>query len=127
MRRELKQRVDQAKEGVGEKHRWKPGESGNPKGRPPGTDARDLARAHTDAAIGTLVKALRDHRLCVSAAVALLDRGWGKPKETVEAAHAHLMLGGIDAPPLPETLEAWLLRRRAELDLKLEPPQGNAD
>lgn len=81
--------------------------------------ARDLARLHTDEAIATLVEALKDRRNCVQAAIALLDRGWGKPKEQVEQTNFNIDLGGIDAPPLPETLEEWLARRRTELDKQL--------
>jgi hypothetical protein len=57
---------------------WKPGQSGNPGGRPKGVAA--LARAHTAEAIETLVRALRsdDERVAVTAAATLLDRGWGK-------------------------------------------------
>lgn len=98
---------------------WEPGQSGNPKGRPPGTRARDLARAHTDEAIETLVGALKDKRTCVPAAIALLERGWGKPKEQVEQVNFNVDMGGIDAPPLPETLDEWLARRRTELDKQL--------
>jgi hypothetical protein len=125
--RELDKARDEKQQPSSGPHRWKPGESGNPKGRPPGIDARDLARTHTEAAIVTLVHALRDKRLCVAAACALLDRGWGKPREQIEQANLHLHLGGIDGPPLPETLEQWLQRRRSELDLRLEPPAGEAD
>jgi HEAT repeat protein len=56
---------------------FQPGQSGNPAGRPKGIEA--LARAHTPAAIAALVDALRSPKERVSAAVALLDRGWGKP------------------------------------------------
>jgi hypothetical protein len=61
------------------------GVSGNPGGRPRAAlDVQALAREHTLEAVTTLVKALSNERLCVTAAVALLDRGWGKPKEHVE-------------------------------------------
>lgn len=56
------------------------GVSGNPGGRPRAElDVQALAREYTPQAIATLVKALDDERLCVSAAVHLLDRGWGRP------------------------------------------------
>lgn len=58
---------------------WKPGQSGNPGGRPKAAiNVRDLARAQTERAIVALIEALDDPRLKVSAAQALLDRGWGK-------------------------------------------------
>jgi hypothetical protein len=50
------------------------------------TDIRSLARAHTDTAIKTLAGIMQQseapHSARVSAAVALLDRGWGKPHQT---------------------------------------------
>jgi hypothetical protein len=55
------------------------GVSGNPAGRPRGIEL--LAREHTPAAIAALVAALSQPRERVAAAVALLDRGWGKPKQ----------------------------------------------
>jgi hypothetical protein len=51
-------------------------------------DIRSLARAHTETAIKTLAGIMQQPdapaAARVSAAQALLDRGWGKPKETVE-------------------------------------------
>jgi HEAT repeat protein len=60
---------------------FQPGQSGNPAGRPKGIEA--LAREHTPAAIAALVDALRSPKERVPAAVALLDRGWGKPSQTI--------------------------------------------
>lgn len=58
---------------------WKPGQSGNPGGRPKGIAA--LAREHTDSALGVLVAGLKsaDERVQIVAAKEILDRGWGKP------------------------------------------------
>lgn len=61
-----------------------PGISGNPGGRPK-DEARvaELARSYTSEAINTLVELMRhgrDERVRGTAALALLDRGWGKPK-----------------------------------------------
>lgn len=58
-----------------------PGRSGNPSGRPK-SDRRieALARKHTAEAIAALVLALQDRGTRVAAACALLDRGWGKPR-----------------------------------------------
>lgn len=70
---------------------WKPGQSGNPNGRPPiPQDVRDAARALTIEAIEALRKALADPRSRVAASVALLDRGWGKPNQTIEEVTATL-------------------------------------
>lgn len=59
--------------------KWKPGQSGNPGGRPKGIAA--LARAHTDKALEVLVEGMDndDPRVRVTAAKEVLDRGWGKP------------------------------------------------
>jgi hypothetical protein len=62
---------------------FKPGQSGNPGGRPR-SDVTSLARQHTAEAIAALVAALASPRERVAAAVALLDRGWGKPKHQLE-------------------------------------------
>lgn len=58
---------------------WKPGQSGNPGGRPKGIAAK--AREHTDAALQVLVDGLSDEdtRVQIAAAKELLDRGYGKP------------------------------------------------
>lgn len=74
--------------GISTKQRGKPfvkGKSGNPSGRPKVNGVvQELARKHTAAAIKALVDALSDEKLKVSAAQALLDRGWGKPNQTTE-------------------------------------------
>lgn len=82
---------------------FKPGVSGNPGGRPK-MDAtiRDLARTYTAEAIETLAQIMRNRNAPpsarVSAACAILDRGWGKPAQFVE----NLTVGA--------TLEDFLLR-----------------
>jgi hypothetical protein len=63
---------------------FKPGQSGNPGGRPKrSVDLRRLARERTVDAIATLINVMRNPRAAsaarVSAAAALLDRGWGRP------------------------------------------------
>lgn len=67
--------------------RFKPGQSGNPGGRPKEeVHVRELARQHGPAAIQALVNALGDPRTRVAAAAALLDRGYGRPAQTVAMA-----------------------------------------
>ena len=63
------------------------GKSGNPGGRPKEVaEVKALARAHTTTAINMLVSIARSNNATdaarVSACIALLDRGWGKPDKT---------------------------------------------
>ena len=68
------------------------GQSGNPGGRPRDEQkVAELARSYTTEAIETLVELMRsgnDERVRGTAAQALLDRGWGKPKVEVMAGVA---------------------------------------
>ena len=75
---------------------WKPGQSGNPSGRPKvNTELRAKARAHTDAAINALVEVLSSKKASPSARVmaanSLLDRGYGRPESSLTAL--------IETPP----------------------------
>lgn len=72
---------------------WTKGQSGNPGGRSPrvgpnGETVAQLARLHTADCIARMVQVLRGHDddLALKAAQALLDRGWGKPKESMDLA-----------------------------------------
>jgi hypothetical protein len=85
---------------------FQPGQSGNPGGRPKGIEA--LAREHTPAAIAALVDALRSPKERVGAAVALLDRGWGKPTVTVEGNLDMLHSYVLRAPTPTESADEWL-------------------
>ena len=69
---------------------FKPGQSGNPGGKakvtlPDGRTLTDLAREHTPKAVEALVAVLENSEASdaakVSAATAILDRGWGRPKQ----------------------------------------------
>ena len=77
---------------------WVKGQSGNPGGRPKQIgEVRDLAREHTEEAIGTLVGIMQDEGAPASArlqaAQAILDRGWGRPSQAVEVdSRSHLTL-----------------------------------
>ncbi len=69
---------------------FKPGQSGNPLGRPKSDYAiREIAKQHTSAAIQTLVEIASNPKAAdaarVQAANALLDRGWGKPHQYTES------------------------------------------
>ena len=68
------------------------GRSGNPGGRPKDEQkVAELARSYTREAIETLAELMRsskDGRVRGTAAQALLDRGWGKPKVEVVSDEA---------------------------------------
>jgi len=74
---------------------FKPGQSGNPGGRPRKTPemrhVEDLAKEHTGKAVQGIVELMEspDHRVRLAACEEILNRGWGKPRERVEAAIAH--------------------------------------
>jgi len=89
------------------------GKSGNPGGRPKGDpELKELARAHTKTAIDTLVTIMTSKKAAaaarVSASTALLDRGYGKPQQSVEFSEKP----DRDASELTEAqLDALILER----------------
>jgi len=84
---------------------FQPGQSGNPGGRAKGIGP--LAREHTPAALAALVDALRNPKERVPAAIALLDRGWGKPVTTIEG-NVEVRNYVLRAPSPVESTHEWL-------------------
>jgi len=101
---------------------WQKGmASPNPGGRPKALhDVQELARQHTETAINTLAEIMHDekapHNARLSAAEALLARGWGRPiQPTVQAS------GGV------LTFEEWIensKNRPAKSWTKRSPSRG---
>lgn len=63
-----------------------PGTTGNSKGRPKDeVDVKELAKAHTQEAIDRLVYWMKSDnaKASTSASTTLLDRGWGKPGQSI--------------------------------------------
>lgn len=112
------------KEGRTSLGRFPPGVSGNPKGRalkPPEILAVEAAaRIHTMEALDTLVACMRcdDPRVRVIAANSILDRGHGKPMQSISGRIEHL---DITAAHL-EALQHLTQRHRGPVtDLPLQP------
>ena len=81
--------------------KFQPGKSGNPGGRPKNlADVQELARCYTKKAIETLAAIMQNEKTPpaarVSAASAILDRGYGKPPQ----AYADADGGGLDLAKL---------------------------
>jgi uncharacterized protein DUF5681 len=111
---------------------FKKGQSGNPGGRPKShREITQLALEGSEHAIRRLIAltSSKDERVALSACIAVLDRGIGKPVQTVAGDAANpIAMGGkiemvvvdpkptIDRPP-EETREQWIARRTKELGL----------
>ncbi len=93
---------------------WQPGQSGNPSGLPKGVaEVRAAAREHTALAILTLAEiagnAEAPPSARVSAAEALLDRGWGKSVQPVDL-HDNRPLASVPAERIIAALDALAVR-----------------
>ena len=67
--------------------KFEKGKSGNPGGRPKeNSEVRAAARLHGMTAIDKLVELINsdDQRIAVAASQAILDRGFGKPSQSME-------------------------------------------
>ena len=68
---------------------WTKGQSGNPGGRPRSEhDVSAMCRALTPRIVAALDQALDDPRSRVASATILLERGWGKVPQPVDASSA---------------------------------------
>jgi hypothetical protein len=97
------------------KGRFAPGCCPNPGGRPKAEHRiTDLAREYTIEAIETLAEIMQDEEqpanARLAAAVALLDRGWGKPP---------IQTFNVTTNVSMRELEARLLENKAEVDGKI--------
>ena len=92
---------------------WQPGQSGNPKGRPSiKGEVETLARTYTVEALETLADLMRNSssdNVRAAAANALLNRGWGLPRQAIDGSLAV-------QPAEPKPLEQMSL---AELNAEL--------
>ena len=87
------------------------GRSGNPGGRPKVVaEVKELARAHTREAIETLVSIMSNPKAApaarVSAANALLDRGYGKPPQHITGEGGPSFV--VRLPEPAKNAEEWL-------------------
>jgi hypothetical protein len=98
----------------GNRTSWQPGQTGNPGGRPRKTpEAREIeepARSKSKAAIQRLASIVRTGKDsdAIRASEALLDRGFGRPQQSIE--HSASGKGGFTlnvkvAPPEPKRLD----------------------
>ena len=96
---------------------FKPGKSGNPGGRLKGVsklvvaDVRALARTYGEDAIEALVSIMGNAKTPpaarVAAAIAVLDRGWGKPSQRMDMAGGLTLESLIMANLIPDRRRAY--------------------
>jgi hypothetical protein len=95
---------------------FKPGESGNPGGRPKVLKhVQEAAREHSSDAIKVLSAIMNNAKAPaaarISAASALLDRGYGKPLQAVDSTNVNVIYAISDQPA---TIEEWVAEHVVE-------------
>jgi hypothetical protein len=68
-------------------------------------DVQQLAREYTSEAVEALVRGLQDPKCYIAAAVALLERGWGKPTQPIasdEERPVAIHFSWASDPPEPQ-------------------------
>jgi hypothetical protein len=92
--------------------------SGNPGGRPKlPEELRELFRAKGPEALEVLTRCLQssDERIAIAAATAILDRGYGKPAQTIDANISEGTVRFYAEVPRPAaTTEEWVESIRRE-------------
>ena len=110
---------------------FRPGRSGNPSGRPKKTlelaRIEDLARQHSHEAIAALIDEARHGKGAprVTAAIAILDRGWGKPVERQEQGPAGAFRDTSDRAAIIAAIEQRLFRLGVVKALKKQQDGGD--
>jgi hypothetical protein len=104
------------------------GQSGNPKGRPPGRspsqmvvyDLKQAARKYAPEALEVIARCMRDKdaRVRLMAAEIMLERGYGKPEQKSDVDVVHRFAR------VPEVMEKdeWLKHRGQPQPKALPPP-----
>jgi hypothetical protein len=82
-------------------------------------NVQELARTHTEAAVRTLAECLNDPKHRVAAAIALLDRGWGRPLQVVggdEERPVAVQFSWAPATPEPQPEAAAVIDAATDAD-----------
>jgi hypothetical protein len=113
------------------------GQSGNPGGRSPivtadGRSLTELAREHTEDAIACLAGVVADAKCAaaarVAASTALLDRGWGRPKQEMEVSTPEPMreMGHVDRAVRLAAIFAEIEGRKEGALIECQPVKDDA-